>query len=433
MVLGIFKRKQNAGPERVEEIIVPARYVSSDAHWYDPLQGVVEFVNILQERGSFLPAELPQNAMLAYYADYYAAQVANGGHAQYVDNSGLHPVTIGYAQRGLEAVGLQPLADLHSRAIDIGKRVFEARATSKPLDALNAEIGAVDQEFFRLQQEEPRRTIAEWVMACPECRVLPDEEVKAAYEALLRPHPVRGQRNRDARIGALEARIQDSMKIAAQLLCYSAAGGGLRFQRLILGFPAPEAGEDAQIWRIATDRGERMMVYSPAVGRFTLHERSDVAQSGDGGISMSAVEGLQAESEKRGRHLTNLDLLGDRLSTVSHDDLAGALKTASSHPIAMAAQLAGDAMKFGDLLELSVMGESGEGLTMYQVHYRGREQASLAVGINRDRLRLAENTGKSWKKLVEIRLKEASSAESARRERQRTLPSPPFLSGEDSR
>lgn len=52
---------------------------------------VDEYVNDLRQRGYYLKGELPANAMRSYNTDYYLAQVANGGHGQFMHNSGMPP------------------------------------------------------------------------------------------------------------------------------------------------------------------------------------------------------------------------------------------------------------------------------------------------------------------------------------------------------
>ncbi|MDA9498273.1 DMP19 family protein [Bradyrhizobium sp. CCBAU 11357] len=68
---------------------------------------VVEFVNEIQRVGVYSGRELPAVAMQAYHADYYLAQVYNGGHSQFIRNTGIKmlPTTSGDALAGLKAMG----------------------------------------------------------------------------------------------------------------------------------------------------------------------------------------------------------------------------------------------------------------------------------------------------------------------------------------
>lgn len=68
---------------------------------------VVDYVNEIQRIGIYMGDELPAAAMQAYHADYYLAQVINGGHRQFIGNTGAEmlPTTSGDALAGLKAMG----------------------------------------------------------------------------------------------------------------------------------------------------------------------------------------------------------------------------------------------------------------------------------------------------------------------------------------
>ncbi|WP_461331769.1 DMP19 family protein [Bradyrhizobium diazoefficiens] len=51
-------------------------------------EAVVYYVNEIQRVGVYKGRELPAVAMQAYHADYYLAQVNNGGHSQFIGNTG---------------------------------------------------------------------------------------------------------------------------------------------------------------------------------------------------------------------------------------------------------------------------------------------------------------------------------------------------------
>ena len=70
-------------------------------------EAVVYYVNEIQRVGVYKGRELPAVAMQAYHADYYLAQVNNGGHSQFIGNTGVAmlPTTSGDALAGLKAMG----------------------------------------------------------------------------------------------------------------------------------------------------------------------------------------------------------------------------------------------------------------------------------------------------------------------------------------
>src|SRR3954452_22579319 len=90
------------------KVVVPRKALEAaqDPEKADYLTGaVVDYVNQIQRVGVFTRGELPAAAMQAYHADYYLAQVNNGGHSQFIGNTGIAmlPTTSGDALAGLEA------------------------------------------------------------------------------------------------------------------------------------------------------------------------------------------------------------------------------------------------------------------------------------------------------------------------------------------
>src|SRR5580693_7923058 len=70
-------------------------------------QAVVDYVNDIQRKGVYPRHEMPAAAMQAYHAEYYLAQVKNGGHSQFIRNTGIAmlPTTAGDALAALQAMG----------------------------------------------------------------------------------------------------------------------------------------------------------------------------------------------------------------------------------------------------------------------------------------------------------------------------------------
>src|SRR5688572_1301035 len=94
---------------RVATVILPrsaaeAGHNGEDA--YRLTEAIVSYVNDMQQVGVYAPRELPVKAMQAYHADYYLAQVNNGGHSQLIHNSHEQwPIIVADALAGLEAMG----------------------------------------------------------------------------------------------------------------------------------------------------------------------------------------------------------------------------------------------------------------------------------------------------------------------------------------
>jgi hypothetical protein len=86
-----------------DEILVPAEALT-DESGANLVQAVVNFTNWAMSDAYLFPSEFPVEALCAYYADYYLAEVDNGGHAQWACNSDFHPLVVKCAGWGLEAI-----------------------------------------------------------------------------------------------------------------------------------------------------------------------------------------------------------------------------------------------------------------------------------------------------------------------------------------
>ena len=70
-------------------------------------QALIDYVNDVQRAGIYPRHEMPAVAMQAYHASYYLAQVSNGGHGQFIRNTGIAmlPTISGDALAALQAMG----------------------------------------------------------------------------------------------------------------------------------------------------------------------------------------------------------------------------------------------------------------------------------------------------------------------------------------
>src|SRR5262245_35523815 len=83
------------------------------------IQAVVTYVNDVQHAGVYARHELPAKAMQAYHADYYLAQVLNGGHSQFIHNCGeIWPAVAADALAALETMGAGEQHRVLAEAVD---------------------------------------------------------------------------------------------------------------------------------------------------------------------------------------------------------------------------------------------------------------------------------------------------------------------------
>ena len=96
---------------------------------YEPKTAFVQYFNQLTQQG-FDPLHLPKAFRDLYLLDYYQGQVGNGGHSQFIGNSGVHLATnITHATRGAAWLGLTETEEiLHAMAEWIAANPDEAAA-----------------------------------------------------------------------------------------------------------------------------------------------------------------------------------------------------------------------------------------------------------------------------------------------------------------
>src|SRR5262245_39504537 len=102
------ERKGKSALETFQGLIAAAIVVPQPA-----LEGAAEdvalanavFVNAMLEKAALQPGEFAPQAFYSHSADYYLAQVLNGGHGQYAHNSKWNETVVRAAAFGLSAMG----------------------------------------------------------------------------------------------------------------------------------------------------------------------------------------------------------------------------------------------------------------------------------------------------------------------------------------
>ena len=106
-MLGFLKRKPTA---HIGEILVSEEALSDKAETYDAVQDVVDFTNAAMHTALLNESEFPVEATQIYQADYYVAQVKNGGHSQYLSNGAQNFAFMDHALAALKMIGCLPYA-----------------------------------------------------------------------------------------------------------------------------------------------------------------------------------------------------------------------------------------------------------------------------------------------------------------------------------
>lgn len=222
------------------------------------VQAAVDFVNhVLHNCAALVPGEYPAEANGSYFADYYLAQVNNGGHGQYAHNSRMAPATLRYCRDGLLAMG----ADAHLAIFDAFIAIMSeggARAQSivegGGFGYTDPGIEELDNRFFAL--ETMTALNAAWLRALPCLRALPRPEYEAAMDALAAANPMLQARKDKAAASRAKMEAEDPSYSAAHACC---AQEGATFERFTAGNLIGPNGAVGIEWGALSSAGSRWL------------------------------------------------------------------------------------------------------------------------------------------------------------------------------
>ncbi len=216
------------------DIFVPASVVAYGAQNYALMGSVVDWVNAARDKGAYYVDEIAEEAPQAYNADYYYAQVCNGGHGQFRHNSRMDPMSLTHALNGLKSAGLTELA-----------ACLDALMNAPDMD--DPAVQALDDRFFAAYSDYHARINA-WLR--PLVEVVPDQDYPTRMEAFLKLDDVRAQRFRDRETIRLQGMIENE-QLAGYAHCVFGMTGrpflGVRPGRF-----ASFLGAQTVLWGIAT-------------------------------------------------------------------------------------------------------------------------------------------------------------------------------------
>ncbi|MGJ4931374.1 DMP19 family protein [Bradyrhizobium sp. HKCCYLS2038] len=286
------------------EILVDADRAANDA---DLVEDVVDFVNWALESAYLVPGEIAPEAFWSYYADYYRAEVNNGGHSQFAFNSDMNETALDNCRRGLEAMGASDYLVIFNEFLAIMQGEPERAEAIRDrirFQTIDPDIRALDDRFFKLRNMTALN--AAWLRTLPSLRPLPIEpenDLEAARDRL-----VAANKMLDARIAYLEGtqdrfKATDPVQVAARATC---AQEGITFERLNAGIPE----SDGIRWDLSTSSGHRTMLVAPELavmragtalrGLYFFGTKSAYATpAGNGAVRASLAAAAPREVQRR--------------------------------------------------------------------------------------------------------------------------------------
>ena len=236
---------------------------------YDIIQSNIDVVNALME-GYLKEDEISRRALMSYYADYYLAQVNNGGFSQFVYNCDWDPAVVDLVRKGLAAIA----ATQHLALFEEGARAVDALGTDRLQEFFNSEyfgenqerdeLNAINERFYRLGDSEDLVGLnAAWLKNLPDLCALNEEQLVGEIRRRMEAVP-----DREARKAAAKENLPPYVKYI-DALCDQA---GYELDRITAGDPT----KDGIKWYFLTDKGLHYMLETDDHATMYEHETDTI-------------------------------------------------------------------------------------------------------------------------------------------------------------
>jgi len=198
--MAVFGKRTAEKVASLPVIIVPQSAYDSEKEYSLPA-AVVDFVNHAVGTARFLREEIPLQAMQAFHVDYYIAQVNNGGHSQYVGNSGWHQYQIDDIRAGLAAIGIEDAIELYEDLCafaDSHPEEFRAGMEARGFGTFPEFFEKADKLFFAGLNDRLMKGNSDWIRSLDCLHVLEDGQYRKVMTELPGRNPEAAQRSAEA-------------------------------------------------------------------------------------------------------------------------------------------------------------------------------------------------------------------------------------------
>ena len=182
----------------MDGVVVPASAVAGGERDL-PMYVAMHVTSALDSGAMYERSELPREALLAAQVEYYRSEVDNGGHPQFIVNSGWCAEDRANLREGLALLGVEEatriFADLEAFAAAEPER-FD-RCCPGTDEGIDPFFSALDARFNGGVSDAISAANAAWIKARPWLRTLPDADYFRTRAWEPPPHP-----RREARIAA---------------------------------------------------------------------------------------------------------------------------------------------------------------------------------------------------------------------------------------
>lgn len=319
-------------------VIVPRSAVAPNAEPYALVQGVISFVNAMTEQALYVRGEIPAKALQAYHADYYLAQVNNGGHSQFVHNGRtFFDQIVADARSGLAGMGARAHLDLLEQTVAwAGQNKHEAAAQTGFNGGRAAALDALDKQFYALEKSTPMIPLSSrWIAGWPELKAVDDADYPVAIARMAALNPQREERLMVRSVRAIARQMTDPLYVGSGLACANCPDVEIRLG-LGAGAMMEVEGEQRVAFRVHTNGGMRFCVLTDT------HAAVYEAVAGDNaglspGASMAEVRAAILDGRIQNFKGPSI---GRRLALAKRETIAGVVELAAEYRAAAAIDLA---------------------------------------------------------------------------------------------
>lgn len=255
-----FQRSATISPTRSKQsfpgkpsssVIVPRSVVEDAAdNPFGLIVAVREFVEAMVSQGLYRSTEISPKAMQACHADDYLAEVNNGGHSQFIYNSGEELDTvIADARTALAEMGAHgQLATLDQMAAWVAEHPEETEEQTGFEGGTDDKLSTLDRLFYQADQAASMLALsARWINSWPELAIVEDADYREAIHQLAVTNPRRQPRLLHRSVGKLVNQMTGWRDVGVGLACAEA--------------PRPEVKLALGMARVLDVEGEKLLAF----------------------------------------------------------------------------------------------------------------------------------------------------------------------------
>ncbi|HTO78940.1 MAG TPA: hypothetical protein VMJ31_04100, partial [Methylocystis sp.] len=159
----------------------------------------LDFVDWAQQKAYLLVGEFPIESLMVGSTDYYLGEILNGGHGQFIWNSGWNELTNILVDAGLTAFGRDGYLEIYREMVETVKAdsLLLSNIVERKIEfgAACEHFSKLDDRFYALgcewasgtngeyqSYDHLRFLMANWLRALPIVRPVPDEQREALLE-----------------------------------------------------------------------------------------------------------------------------------------------------------------------------------------------------------------------------------------------------------